>query len=333
MNNLVTIIMPIYNVKKYLRKSIESVLNQTYKKLEIILVDDGSTDGSGEICDEYKKKDKRITVIHKKNGGLSDARNRGYDAAIGDYIYFIDSDDYIEKDTIEYLLTILINTGSDISCSPYRSIKDGKVQSVVNKENNHEEIHCYNSEEALMKIFNLKEKVIGWEACNKLYKRNLFRNVRYPYAKKYEDVGTTFNLFGNAEKIVFSNIPKYNYVVNENSITHTYKFDIREFDRVEMAEYMRTYISLMFDNKKLRGVINNFVCTQYISVVNIMIRCNKKNKNLIRTTKSILLRYFFDIMKYGTKKGKMQSIIFIISPNLYKIFLEKYINNEKERKI
>ena len=106
-NSLITIIIPVYNIEKYLRKCIESVIEQTYKNIEIILVDDGSMDNSGEICDQYKEKDSRILVIHKRNGGLSDARNSAIDIAKGKYLFFLDGDDYIEKDSIEYLYNII----------------------------------------------------------------------------------------------------------------------------------------------------------------------------------------------------------------------------------
>ena len=114
-NPLISIIIPVYNVEKYLAKCVESVINQTYKKIQIILIDDGSTDNSGKICDDFKLKDNRIEVIHKKNGGLSDARNAGLKIVKGDYIGFIDSDDYIEKDMYETLLCLLIENNADIS--------------------------------------------------------------------------------------------------------------------------------------------------------------------------------------------------------------------------
>ena len=117
---LISIIVPVYNVESYLKKCLESIINQTYKNIEIILIDDGSTDSSGKICDDYANKDKRIKVIHKQNGGVSDARNTALDICRGDYIGFIDSDDYIELDMYETLLKFLLNNNLDVAmCSSY----------------------------------------------------------------------------------------------------------------------------------------------------------------------------------------------------------------------
>ena len=124
--DLISIIIPVYNVEQYLSRCIDSVINQTYKNLEIILIDDGSTDDSGEICDEYALKDNRIKVMHKQNGGVSSARNEGLDISKGNYIGFIDSDDFIEKDMYEFLYDLLTKNNCDISCCNKFIFKDNK---------------------------------------------------------------------------------------------------------------------------------------------------------------------------------------------------------------
>ena len=128
MEDVVSVIVPVYNVEQYIRKCIESILNQTYNKMEIILVDDGSTDNSGIICDEYSKRDKRIKVIHKINGGLSDARNAGLDICTGDYIVFVDSDDYIKNNMIEMLHKDILEKRADISVCSYFFDNDGNIK-------------------------------------------------------------------------------------------------------------------------------------------------------------------------------------------------------------
>lgn len=217
----VSIIIPIYNVEKYLTKCVESVINQTYSNIEIILVDDGSPDKCGQICDEYAKKDKRIQVIHKKNGGLSDARNKGIEKSTGDYLFFLDSDDFIEKDTIEFLTKILEENNADLSvCSVYNYnplTNEKKRDEDVSKDY----IKVLNVEEALLLMLDTT-KAFSWRAWNKLYKKELFNNVRYPIGKIYEDVGTTYRLILNSKKIVYSSNPKYYYVYNDCSITKTY---------------------------------------------------------------------------------------------------------------
>ena len=127
MNNLISVIIPVYNVEQYLSKCLDSVVNQTYKNLEVILVDDGSTDNSGKICDEFALKDNRIIVIHKSNGGLSSARNEGLKFAKGQYVGFVDSDDYIEIGMYEKLLEVSLKYGSDVVCSNYYRVTNNKI--------------------------------------------------------------------------------------------------------------------------------------------------------------------------------------------------------------
>ena len=135
MEDLITVIVPVYKVEKYIRKCIESIINQTYKNIEIILVDDGSPDDCGKICDEYAKKDNRIKAIHKENGGLSDARNKALDLTNGKYVIFVDSDDYIEKNAIEYLYQLMQKYNTDIAIGLVNPIYDGEKNNILkNKE-------------------------------------------------------------------------------------------------------------------------------------------------------------------------------------------------------
>ena len=172
---MVSVIIPIYNVEKYLAECIESVINQTFSDLEIILVNDGSTDNCREICENYKRKDNRIKLIHKSNGGPSSARNAGIDIAKGDYFTFIDSDDYIMPDMIEQLIYVSQSTDADISICCKSDYKDESDKG-INKD-----IEILTKEETLKCI--LTEKKILTSPCGKLYKRNLFNKVRYPDGK------------------------------------------------------------------------------------------------------------------------------------------------------
>ena len=167
MEDLITVIVPVYKVEKYIRRCIESIINQTYRNLEIILVDDGSPDDCGKICDEYAKKDNRIKVIHKENGGLSDARNKALDLANGKYVIFVDSDDYIEKNAIGYLYKLIQKYNTDIAIGLVNSIYDGEKNSILkNKESN---IKVYNKEQALeTMLYNTEFTNM---ACNKHYKK------------------------------------------------------------------------------------------------------------------------------------------------------------------
>ena len=186
----ISIIVPFYNVEKYAPKCIESIINQTYTNLEIILVDDGSPDTCGKICDDYALKDGRIKVIHKKNAGLSDARNVGIKEATGKYIGFVDGDDYIEKDMYKYLYNLIKENNADISiCGVEEVYEDGSIQDEKAKES----IEILSKEDAIKEL--LLDKKVRSHAWDKLYKRELFENIEYPYGRKMEDIATTYKLF------------------------------------------------------------------------------------------------------------------------------------------
>lgn len=211
---LISVVVPIYNVEKYLNKCIEGLLNQDYSNLEIILVDDGSTDSSGKIVDEYKEKNKNIKVIHKENGGLSSARNAGLKEAIGKYIIFIDSDDWIDTKMISTLFNLIKENDADISiCSFLRTNGSDGAFKYTNPQ-----IKTFTNKEALMQLYNddcLTEFVVAW---NKLYNIELFKNIKYPEGKIHEDEFTTYKLLYNAKKIVYTNEKLYNYRITPNSI-------------------------------------------------------------------------------------------------------------------
>ena len=189
----ISVVVPIYNVEKYLEKCIKSILNQTYNNLEIILVNDGSTDNCLNICKKFEKIDKRIFVINKENGGLSEARNYGIDKATGKYITFVDSDDYIDEDYLEFLYKNLIINNCDISiCNPRIVYEDGGKSRTLYK-------YCFpqnivlEGEKALEMM--LYQKKFDNSAWGKLYKINLFDEIRYPVGKLYEDIATTYKTF------------------------------------------------------------------------------------------------------------------------------------------
>lgn len=214
---LVSVIVPIYNIKMYIDKCLMSIMNQTYKNLEIILVDDGSTDGCYELCDSYVNKDKRIKVIHKKNGGLSEARNVGIENSKGEYLCFIDGDDYISEHYVEFMLReALINYSDIVQCSYARVYDSGKVENYIS---HYMKIYGNKVEETIIrKGINPEGYVI---ACNKLYKRRLFKDVRYPVGRIHEDLATTYKLIYSSNNIVVMQEILYFYVQRSNSIMNT----------------------------------------------------------------------------------------------------------------
>ena len=199
----VTVIVPVYNVEKYLRKCLDSLINQTYKNLEIIVVDDGSTDNSVKICDEFANRDNRITVIRQKNGGISIARNAGLGKMTGSYVTFVDSDDYLEINAVEKFLKISITEGADIVCSETIIIFKDRIVHNSNKEN-----EKYSTE--LIKEKILLDK-LGNHAATKFYKAELWKNIRFPEKLVYEDFYIMPSVCVNAKKIVYKCEPLYYY--------------------------------------------------------------------------------------------------------------------------
>ena len=211
---MISVIIPVFNVEKYLPKCLDSVINQTYKNIEIILVDDGSKDSSGRICDEYAQQDSRIIVVHKENGGLSSARNAGLDIATGDYVMFVDSDDYVEPYFCEIPLKLAKENNVEIvSFGYYRVYEDGRK--IEFKTSNPRII---STNEGIFQLIK-KTDVIYNLPCNKFFKRTLFREIRFPLGKEYEDQATTYLLFHKASGIYVSDCILYNYLYRETSIS------------------------------------------------------------------------------------------------------------------
>lgn len=210
---LVSIIIPIYKVEPYLRRCLDSIVNQTYTNLEIILVDDGSPDNCPQICDEYAEKDKRIVVLHKENGGLSDARNVGLDICKGEYISFVDSDDWVDEKYIEILLELAIKENADIAIGENIQTSD-----ICSKPDNSSKIQTYSSKEALYHLFS-QNHIAFTISCGKLYRKELFSNLHFPIGKYHEDEFTTYILFYRSKKIVYTNSILYYYFRHSNSIT------------------------------------------------------------------------------------------------------------------
>jgi glycosyltransferase involved in cell wall biosynthesis len=229
MEELITIIVPVYKVEGLIHRCLNSIQSQTYKNIEVILVDDGSPDHCGEICDLYEKSDCRFKVIHKANGGLSDARNHGLDIARGDYILFVDSDDWIHKQHVEKLYQLMKETDSEIAVCNFtkyaekvrkaknrnsEDLKSGNQKSDYTEEN----IYQYTNIEALMELmgnFSI-QMVVAW---GKLYKRELFHKLRFPVGRLHEDVFITYKLIYRAKRIVLTTAPLYYYWQRADSIT------------------------------------------------------------------------------------------------------------------
>lgn len=211
---VVSVIIPIYKVEQYLRRCIDSIVNQTYTNLEIILVDDGSPDNCSQICDEYAAKDKRIIVIHKENGGLSDARNAGLEICKGEYVSFVDSDDWIANSFVEQLVNAVILHDADISVTNFIY----EPRSSVAKAKPDSNIEILDSQQSVKKLWS-NDYVTFVTAWGKIYKASLFTSIRFPKGKIHEDEYTTYKLLYQSKKTVFLNQPLYFYFQRKDSIT------------------------------------------------------------------------------------------------------------------
>lgn len=233
---MISVIVPIFGVEPFLDECVLSLLRQTYEDLEIILVDDGSPDCCDKICDHYAALDPRVRVIHKESSGPSDARNAGLEAANGEYIGFVDSDDYISSDMFETLHSLLVNNNSDISiCGHVKTSHRGKPRLYLPRK----KVRIMESEEALSKMLQLGlYESFVW---NKLFKRELFDTIRFPSGHLYEDLYTTYKLIDKADRIAYSKEVKYFYRQRIGSLLHTV-YSSKYYDYVQASLDVREFI-------------------------------------------------------------------------------------------
>lgn len=238
---LVSIIIPVYNVEKYLKKSLESVSNQTYNDLEIILVDDGSTDSSGEICDKFAEINSKARVIHKENGGLSSARNTGIKVAKGDYIAFLDSDDFLAVNYIETSLHLCDKYNAQISIMGMVYIGESVNQEIVDKEKKNK-IMVLGKGDAIKE--SLYQKHFSCCAPGKLYRKEVFEGIEFPLNRLSEDLAVCHLILNNADTIVFSSQNGYYYRQHNNSIMHT--FNQRRLDALIWTNKIEQFCTVTY---------------------------------------------------------------------------------------
>lgn len=231
----VSIIIPVYNVEKYLERCIDSVISQSYLDLEVIIVDDGSSDKSAYICDRYEEKDNRIVVIHKENGGLSSARNAGIDVATGDTIFFLDSDDYIAKDCIGKMVSLMEKNNAEIVIVQMKYISEDTYEEL--SDNTFEETLLMDTERAIEE--SLYQRLYTCCAPAKLYKTSVIRNIRFPLGRISEDLATCHLFLNNASRIVYSSYYGYYYRQHSSSIMHV--FNSKRLDALEWAKSIEDF--------------------------------------------------------------------------------------------
>lgn len=326
MKDLVSVIVPIYKVEQYITRCVDSIISQTYSNLEIILVDDGSPDSCPAICDEYANNDTRVKVVHKKNGGLSDARNAGLEAAKGEYVAFIDGDDYISSNYVQVLLDDCMTNDSDISCCGfYKVYEDRRVEKSCQVYN-----RVFTNLEAIRDIFTANSlcEVMTW---NKLYRRSLFidNDIRFPVGKLHEDNFTTYKLFYFANKISFINEPLYYYIQRSDSIMGR-AFNARRFDIFDMLNEAEDFLA-----QKNVNMENELQSARVLSILSV---CNSYVQS--RRTKDNDMNIQRELSRTGgpygnvliSKKHKALYFLARTSLDIYGVLRSKFEKMESHRR-
>lgn len=279
---LVSVIVPIYNVEQYLPRCIESILAQTYKNFELILVDDGSPDKCPEICEKYAEKDNRISVIHKINGGLSDARNAGLDIAKGDFITFVDSDDMIAPNAIEILLNAFKESNADIVITTRYNVfsEQNKICLTANSG----DLRIVNPNEAEKTIFCENTR---WEAWGTLYKAELFENEEFPVGKLYEDLALVPLIVLKANKVCFADTAIYYYFRRTDSIMADSKVRVK-IDLLEICKMLIDKMNHTIENSQMLADINAGILSELSLRVELAENNISVNKDFIYQSRKFI---------------------------------------------
>ena len=328
-NRLISVIVPIYNVEKYLDRCLTSIINQSYKHLEIILVDDGSIDNSGVICDKYKGLDDRVIVIHQKNEGQSLARRRALDIAKGDYITFVDSDDIINIDLFKILMQSLVNNNTDLSICSYIKFNDINENEIIelsriNNQTNKTKIVCVDNQYALNQCLQTKKYTVSlWE---KLYKKEILKNIGFPQGSEMEDWAVIVDTMIKCKKVALVDQKLYYYYQRINSTMHgAFKDKDLLLDNIFIRNLnmVDTYFPMLHNQAKTN------ITSNYFYVLDKMIKSNamKKYKNEFDTIVN-KLQNEKDFILFKSKHRlirKLFYILLIIDIRIY-IYLIKIIS-------
>jgi glycosyltransferase involved in cell wall biosynthesis len=325
MTNLVSVIVPVYNVEKYVSRCVDSLLKQSYLNVEIVLVDDGSTDNSGLICDEYAKKDKRVKVIHRNNGGLSAARNVGIKKSLGEYLAFVDGDDYVSNDFVSFLMKLLTQNGGDVAqCGHFIQYSEKRK---VEKNSNHETI-VLNRVQAIESLcYNGEYDVTAW---NKLYKRSVFNNVSFPVGMLYEDTATSYRLAENADRFVVSMEPKYFYVQRYDSIANGTNFNNNKYQFIKVGDDMASYVEKKYPSL-YRGA-NAKKCFVRLSTLAQLVNARHYDKARIKSMRKVIgqLRLGLLMDSKVSKRDKLGAVAIGLGFPFYSFVWSKYYKQSRK---
>lgn len=305
MNEKISIIVPIYNVEMYLEECINSLIHQTYSNIEIILIDDGSSDSSGKICDKYKKIDNRIRVVHKENGGVSSARNAGIRLVNTKYISFVDPDDYVSEQFIEKLYNSLVDNSADIAVCNFFTIREKNIIEDRKIKNN-----SLNQEEALRLL--VKDEIMSSYLWNKMFKKELFENLQFDIGYRYEDIRIMHKIFLKAKKIVMIEDSLYYYRIRMDSITNSTLLN----NSKELIDALEERCN------DLKGTIyfSDSYMTEMLQIrrilLEILIHCERKEE-FYHENMHVLKKLFKQNYKKINVLQRIKFILFFIFPQFY----------------
>lgn len=315
MEPLISIIIPIYKAEKYLGNCVKCVRNQTYRNLEIILVEDGSPDRSGEICDKLAQEDGRIKVIHKENGGAATARNAGLDVMTGEYVSFVDADDYMESNYIETLYHALKENQAQVSLCSFKTVDEEGNAIAIDKL--HEDAVCdeEHSENDTVKVLTGNDIILQdlqghWEHVapwGKLFQADLYKNVRYPHWFAHEDEPVFIQVFDKVEKVAVKSEKLYFYVQHAGSLMNT---AYSEKDRVTMLTMWRERIAYYQDNVQGHKELLNQILQAYVAwnVLYLSMHAHEMTKEQQKELKTEIRHYFYCLLKTPHLYSAVESI-------------------------
>lgn len=321
---LITVIVPVYKVEKYLEKCVKSILNQTYENLEIILVDDGSPDNCGAMCDKFAKQDSRIRVIHKENGGLSSARNAGLDVMAGEYVGFVDSDDWIEPTMYEGLLNLIsVNDAQIAVCGLQCDYEDGKIVYFNDEFPQNSQIEIFTKVDALRELI-LTKKITN-SACDKLFCRHIFQKLRFRVGTVNEDFDLMPKCIEEAEIVAYDPNPFYHYNMIGESITRG-GFKKSRFTEAEISKKNMLYYKDQYPQLYSFAVAKHIeICLNLIQASAVNKAFSSERKELIKEVKSFKASVFFGLLN---KRNKIKYILFSLNTGIFTWFMTHYYNSK-----
>lgn len=323
--SLVSIIVPAYNVEKYIKKCIDSILRQSYTEFELLLIDDGSTDNTSRLCDDLAQQDTRIKCFHKPNGGLSDARNYGLDRMSGKYVTFIDGDDYVSSNYIESLVNMMtVDKDVQIAMLPIQMLSENDIPD----DDLNEDVQILSNIEAMKKM--MLRKGISHTSCGKLFSADLWMNNRFPIGQNYEDYATTYYVFNHAKKVAYCNNRLYYYIQHSESIMHQ-SCSVKTLSVLDVSDSVTKYIENECPEctiearalqtavylKNMQAILNTGI-EQYSEYQRRILAKVRENSKLLLKQKQV------------SKKDKIKILLLLFNKNL---FLEIYNLNDGNVKI